>query len=40
MAVAETGVRKEEGPVLETGGTANLTTQNCTRLHGDPRVLR
>jgi hypothetical protein len=26
MATAETGIRKEEGPVLETGGTANLTT--------------
>ena len=26
MATAETGIRKEEGPVLETGGTANITT--------------
>ena len=26
MAIAETGTRKEEGPVSETGGTANLTT--------------
>ena len=26
MATAETGIRKEEGPVSETGGTANLTT--------------
>lgn len=26
MAIAETGTRKEEGPVSETGGTANITT--------------
>src|SRR4029079_10584817 len=27
MAIAETETRKEEGPVSETGGTANLTTR-------------
>ena len=26
IAIAETGIRKGEGPVLETGGTADITT--------------
>src|SRR5262245_6654493 len=39
MATAETEARKEEGPVLETGGTSNLTTDALTphrAMHTDP----
>ena len=29
IAIAETGTREEEGPVLETGGTADITTRDA-----------
>jgi hypothetical protein len=38
IAIAETGTRKEEGPVPETGGTADITT--LTALIGVFRVIR
>jgi hypothetical protein len=36
IAIAETGIRKEEGPVLETGGTADITTR-AVFAGGDPQ---